>query len=150
MTCGVVHLVRHHQGSMMPDQYGGTKQSSVCVCVCVVAMNRLFLHPGAFLQQEQMRDAVFPFSLPLFSSYYPLVSTATTQPLGEKKKKPKTQHQNSRPELRLSHKKTKHPFNLSSYYIAIFSPFDLRTMARDSPQTGLSLQNPSHSAVPGF
>lgn len=64
----------------------------------------------------------------------------TTAALLEKKNP--TQHQNSRPELRLSHKKTKHPFNLSSYYIAIFSSFDLRTMARICLRLGC-FQGPS-------
>lgn len=119
---GAVHHVRHHQGSMMADQYGGMKtgEGGLAICVFVNAMNRLFLRPCG-------RDEGCGGSLPLFL----LLSLSPPSPSHDRKTTTteKKQHQNSRPELKLSHKKTKHPFHTSSYYIAIFRLFDLGTMA---------------------
>lgn len=95
------------------------------ICMVVITMNRL----SCIRKTEEGCSSLFPSSV-----FIPLLLSLPPKPqphcLKKKKKKNTTQHQNSRPELRLSHKKTKHPFNLSSYYIAIFYLFDLRTMPR--------------------
>lgn len=80
---GAVHHVRHHQGSMMADQYGGMKtgEGGLAICVFVNAMNRLFLRPCG-------RDEGCGGSLPL-SSCFPFLRLhrATTEKRQQQKKK---------------------------------------------------------------
>ena len=125
----------------------------VAVCVFAIAMNRLFkkmfLRPCGFfffsLFTGSADEGCAPlvshlsFSFPPFLHLPPSVSQPQQNRLRKQaetsKKKKRKEKKNSRPESRLSHKKTKHPFNLSSYYIAIFffsslPGFDLTTMAR--------------------
>lgn len=119
----------------------------MAICASVIGFSCVLVDFQGEQRTEGMRFSVFLFFfLSLSFTFFIPLSPSHNRTAREKKT---TQHQNSRPELRLSHKKTKHPFNLSSYYIAIFSLFDLRTMPRICLRRDC-FQTFSRSAIPSF